>query len=109
MSSRIPTDEHSPFFWCLLQAQQAPALPYAKVVGSTGSYPAPLPNPATLQQKKKKLDTWKIAVILIKVEVHFTMLMMTLCTQHMQLEWQTEDHDQSTPEAVWSRSTLFAH
>ena len=33
----------------LLQAQQAPALPYAKVVGrpGTGSYPAPSPDPAT--------------------------------------------------------------
>ena len=32
-----------------LQAQQAPALPYAKVVGcsSTGSYPAPSPDPTT--------------------------------------------------------------
>ena len=31
----------------LLQAQQAPALPYAKVVGrpGTGSYPAPSPDP----------------------------------------------------------------
>ena len=48
MSSRIPTDEHSPFFWCLLQAQQAPALPYAKVVGSTGSYPAPFSRTISL-------------------------------------------------------------
>ena len=33
----------------LLQAQQAPALPYAKVVGrpGTGSYPAPSPDPTT--------------------------------------------------------------
>ena len=33
----------------LLQVQQAPALPYTKVVGrpGTGSYPAPLPDPAT--------------------------------------------------------------
>ena len=33
----------------LLQAQQAPALPYAKVVGRprTWSYPAPLPDPIT--------------------------------------------------------------
>ena len=33
----------------LLQALQAPALPYAKVVGhpGTGSYPAPLPDPTT--------------------------------------------------------------
>ena len=33
----------------LLQAQQGPALPYAKVVGrpGTGSYPAPLPDPTT--------------------------------------------------------------
>ena len=31
------------------QAQQAPALPYAKVVGcpGTGSYPAPYPDPTT--------------------------------------------------------------
>ena len=34
---------------CLLQAQQAPALPYAKVVGcpGTGSYPASSPDPTT--------------------------------------------------------------
>ena len=33
----------------LLQAQQAPALPYGKVVGrpGTGSYPAPSPDPTT--------------------------------------------------------------
>ena len=33
----------------LLQAQQAPALPYAKGVGrpGTGSYPAPSPDPTT--------------------------------------------------------------
>ena len=33
----------------LLQAQQAPALLYAKIVGrpGTGSYPAPLPDPTT--------------------------------------------------------------
>ena len=33
----------------LLQAQQAPALPYAKAVGcpDTGSYPAPSPDPTT--------------------------------------------------------------
>ena len=33
----------------MLQAQQAPALPYAKVVGrsGTGSYPAPSPDPTT--------------------------------------------------------------
>ena len=32
-----------------LQAQQAPALPYAKIVGrpGTGSYPAPSPDPTT--------------------------------------------------------------
>ena len=64
MSSRLPTDEalekedridenemkktqyttNSPPVPHLLQAQQAPALPYAKVVGppSTGSYPAPV-------------------------------------------------------------------
>ena len=65
MSSRLPTDEtlekedmidefknkikHSPPIPHLLQAQQAPALPYAKVVGrpSTGSYPAPSPDPTT--------------------------------------------------------------
>ena len=58
MSSRLPTDEalekedwideikkikHSPPFPHLLQAQQAPALAYAKVAGrpGTGSYPAP--------------------------------------------------------------------
>ena len=33
----------------LLQAQQVPALPYAKEVGrpGTGSYPAPSPDPTT--------------------------------------------------------------
>ena len=61
MSSRLPTDEalgkedriaemkkkqnnsNRPFVPHLLQAQQAPALPYAKVVGrpGTGSYPTP--------------------------------------------------------------------
>ena len=66
MSSRLPVDEavekedrldeikkkkkkNSPPVPHLLQAQQAPALPYAKVVGrpSTGSYPAPSPDPTT--------------------------------------------------------------
>ena len=74
MSSRLPRDEaletedridemkkkhtknkqtkknkHSPPVPHLLQAQQAPALPYAKVVGrrATGSYPAPSPDPTT--------------------------------------------------------------
>ena len=39
-SSRVPH---------LLQAQQAPVLPYAKVVGRPGtrSYPAPSPDPTT--------------------------------------------------------------
>ena len=64
MSSCLPRDEalekeerldemkkikNSPTVPHLLRAQQAPALPYAKVVGrpSTGSYPAPSPNPTT--------------------------------------------------------------
>ena len=67
MSSRLPTDEalekedrideikkiiiikHSPPIPHLLQAQEAPALPYAEVVGrpGTGSYPAPSPDPTT--------------------------------------------------------------
>ena len=67
MSSRLPRDEalekedridkmkkkntqkNSPSIPHLLQAQQAPALPYAEVVAcpSTGSYPAPLPDPTT--------------------------------------------------------------
>ena len=68
MSSRLPRDEalekedridemkkqqqqqkNSPPVPHLLQAQQAPALPYAKVVGcpGTGSYPAPSPDPTT--------------------------------------------------------------
>ena len=67
MSSCLPTDEalekearideikkkqtkkHSPPIPHLLQVQQAPALPYAKVVGrpGTGSYPAPSPDPTT--------------------------------------------------------------
>ena len=36
------------------QSQQAPALPYAKVVGcpSTGSYPAPLPDPTTHPERE---------------------------------------------------------
>ena len=42
----------------LLQVQQAPVLPYAKVVGrpGTGSYPAPSPDPTTHKHgcKKKK-------------------------------------------------------
>ena len=39
----IKTTKHSPPIPHLLQAQQVPALPYAKVVGrpGTGSYPAP--------------------------------------------------------------------
>ena len=64
MFSCLPTDEalekedridenkeikHSPSIPHLLQAQQAPALPHAKVVGcpSTGSYPAPSPDSNT--------------------------------------------------------------
>ena len=64
MSSRLQRDETlekedridemkkikiSPPIPHLLQAQQAPVLPYAKVVGrpSTGSYPAPSPDPTT--------------------------------------------------------------
>ena len=64
MSSRLPRDEvlekedridemkkvkNSPPVPHLLQAQQAPALPYAKVEGhpGTGSYPAPSPDPTT--------------------------------------------------------------
>ena len=64
MSSRLPIDEalkkedrieemkkthtkNSPPVPHLLQAQQVPTLPYAKVVGrpSTGRYPAPAPSP----------------------------------------------------------------
>ena len=63
MSSRLPRDEaletearidemknthkNSLLVPHLLQAQQAPALPYAKVVGrpGPGSYPKPSPNP----------------------------------------------------------------
>ena len=67
MSSRLPTDEalekedridemkkkkkkNSPPVPHLLQAQQAPAQPYAKVVGrpGTGSYPAPSPDPIVI-------------------------------------------------------------
>ena len=64
MSSRLQKDEalekgdrtdemkktkNSPPVPHLLQAQQAPALPYAKEVGrpGTGSYPAPSPDPTT--------------------------------------------------------------
>ena len=66
MSSRHPTDEalekedridemkndiyrNSTPVLHLLRAQQAPALPYAKVVGrpGTGSYPVPSPEPTT--------------------------------------------------------------
>ena len=41
--------QNSPPVAHLLQAQQVPALPYAKVVGrpGTGSYPAPSPDPTT--------------------------------------------------------------
>ena len=41
----------------LLQAQQAPALPYAKVVGhpDTGSLPAPSPDPTTKSILKQVL------------------------------------------------------
>ena len=40
----------------MLQAQQAPALPYAKVVGrpGTGSYPAPSPDPTTHKMLEMK-------------------------------------------------------
>ena len=65
MSSRLPTDEAlekedrtdeikeytkiRPPVPHLLQAQQVPALPYAKEVGRPGteSYPAPSPDPTT--------------------------------------------------------------
>ena len=64
MSSHLPRDEalekedriddmkkikNCPSIPHLLQAQQAPALPYAEVAGrpGTGSYPAPLPDPTT--------------------------------------------------------------
>ena len=64
MSSRLPRDEalekedridemkkikNRPPVPHLLQAQQAPALPYAEVVGRprTGSYPAPSPDPTS--------------------------------------------------------------
>ena len=41
------TTKNSPLVPHLLQAQKAPALPYAKVVGrpGSGSYPAPSPDP----------------------------------------------------------------
>ena len=74
MSSHLPTDEalekedrideikkikHSPPIPHLLQAQQAPAPPYAKVVGcpGTGSYPAPLPD-STTHWTTKLGDLW---------------------------------------------------
>ena len=43
---KILKNQNSPPVPHLLQAQQAPALPYAKEVGrpGTGSYPAPSPN-----------------------------------------------------------------
>ena len=64
MSSHLPTNEalekedridemkkikNSPPVPHLLQAHQAPALPYTKVVGhpGTGSYQAPSPDPTT--------------------------------------------------------------
>ena len=49
MSLRLRWAKNSPPVPHLLQAQQALALPYAKVVGrpSTRSYPAPLPDPTT--------------------------------------------------------------
>ena len=70
ISSHLPTDEaleketriyelkkkikNSPPIPHLLQVQQAPAVPYAKVVGrpGTGSYPAPSHN----EVKKKKME-----------------------------------------------------
>ena len=71
MSSRLPTDEafekedridemkniwkkNSPPVPHLLQAQQAPAVPYAKVVGrsGTGSYPALSPDQWLITQLK---------------------------------------------------------
>ena len=80
MSSRLPTDEAlekedrideikknkikpSPPIPYLLQAQQIPALPYAKVVGrpGTGSYPAPSPDPTT------KWSQYSSRIILRKV------------------------------------------
>ena len=41
----------------LLQTQQAPVLPYAKVVGrpGTGSYPAPSPDPTTHASRREGL------------------------------------------------------
>ena len=70
MSSRLQTDEalekedrrdlkkvkHSPPIPHLLQAQQAPALPYAKVAGcpGTGSYPALLPGIRNAQKKNSQ-------------------------------------------------------
>ena len=46
------------------QSQQAPALPYAKVVGcpSTGSYPAPLPDPTTHPEREVTRTKKKIWV-----------------------------------------------
>ena len=84
MSSRLPTDEalekedrideikkkkketSSPIPHLLL-AQQAPALPYAKVVGrpGTGSYPAPSPEPTTRRCK---------VIISHVVELHSSLL-----------------------------------
>ena len=80
MSSRLPRDEalekedridkmnkikkkkpNSPPVTHLLQAQQAPALPYAKAVGrpGTGSYPAPSPDPTTHSEILELLECYK--------------------------------------------------
>ena len=57
------TTKNSPPVPHLLQAQQAPALPYAKAVGrpSTGSYPAPSPDPTTHPTQPFKLFVDKAA------------------------------------------------
>ena len=53
IKKKQPTVQH------LLQAQQAPAQPYVKVVGrpGTGSYPAPSPDPTTQILDLRPSDT----------------------------------------------------
>ena len=53
----------------LLQAQQAPAQPYAKVVGrpGTGSYPAPSPDPIVIDIIFIIWDVAKVSSIAIKL------------------------------------------
>ena len=49
MKKKMNKNKNCPTVSHLLQAQQAPALLYAKVVGrpGSGSYPAPSPDPTT--------------------------------------------------------------